>query len=1236
MSQNTRNIFLAAVEIDDPHRRAAYLAEACCGDEALRQNVEELLRAHDVAGSFLADDGAPFARTVTHTGAADAPGTQIGPYKLLERIGEGGFGIVYMAEQEQPVRRRVALKIIKPGMDTAQVIARFEAERQALAIMEHPHIAKVYDAGATESGRPYFVMELVRGVPITEFCDKNRMPAEQRLKLFVDVCHAVQHAHHKGVIHRDLKPSNVLVTLHDGVPVVKVIDFGIAKAMGRELTDRTLFTAFAQLVGTPLYMSPEQAEMSGLDIDTRSDIYSLGVLLYELLTGTTPLESQRVHEAGYAELQRLIREEESPPPSTRLSSLGESATVAAGNRGADPRQLARLLAGEIDWIVMKALAKDRNRRYSTPGDFAADIERYLRRDLVLARPPSTAYRMKKFVQRNRVAVVTGSAITGALVVGLVLATWGMFAARDAERRAVTARNAEAVERTKADAALAAEALARKTAEEQAIRLRVERALPKLQETQGAFSDYGDSSARSQFKTALLELSQILLDVPDHLPEWKEYLSLNVLAWGQHLAPLVPMPTHNAFDVTDMKLSPDRRLLLTRGKDGSRRLWDFPTLQPRVELEQGELVQWSSAIAFTPDGHTLWAIAGSDPSEAVALFWEVRTGRVSGRIPNVFQQMWNSSATTADGSRLFTDSALPVPDKPNFFRADGAHLVQLFDVKSGSRLFELAVNRPCNADFSADGRYLAILVREEPRVRIVSAGDGQLLKTLEFDTPVWSMRFSPSGAHLVTLIDNEVRWWRAGDWQSDGQAARNEWTKGQPFSGTVRFFAEDLIGVSLWAMDAEGTIHNHDAVHRQGQDGRLPFPPLAHCRGDLLLSEGGKFFNRTTLEAIPVSDRRFPPEAAQFAHQGRLLPLGEQLIDLATELPVGRRSQWESINAQDVGLVLPAEIYYGDNGPSLSATPWTFLPEHPDALHPQAVALWARVVVRGELGGDGAYVPWDEERWHARRKELLLVADTHGKFPFPGAVATDSLYWVRQAIKENGAGLDRSWNSWWSGMSALHDRLVAAEPSWPNYARRALHHFSNYNTTGNYVQGVRDQLEAARLAGLVFWKMEWESSEGWGWPFRIALQPGQPASDYELILRWAEGAKVSGERNVSVVAALALYRLARYADALQEVNFAGVASSDLVGPVAEGGWSETPNAPLVAAMCSFASGEREVARTLFQRVQARAKELDSGDEPGNLQAGISSSGINHNLLREARQLIEPPAGEPPPQVDGSAK
>ena len=384
----------------------------------------------------------PMTKTVITDVLPERVGSVIGPYKLLQKLGEGGFGVVYMAEQQRPVRRYVAIKIIKPGMDTGEVIARFESERQALALMDHTNIARVLDAGATDSGHPYFVMELVKGVPITEFCDKNHLPPQDRLKLFIDVCHAIQHAHHKGIIHRDIKPNNVLVTLHDGTPVVKVIDFGVAKATVQKLTERTLFTALGQIVGTPAYMSPEQAEMSGLDIDTRSDVYSLGVLLYELLTGTTPIEDKRLRQAGFAEMQRLIREQDAPRPSTRLSSLGGTATVIATNRGLDVKRLRRVLSGDLDWVVIKALEKDRNRRYSTPGNFAEDLDRFLKQEAIVARPPSTAYRLRKLVQRNRAAVYTVVAVAVALLVGTAVSTWEALRATRAEKAALVAAAAE--------------------------------------------------------------------------------------------------------------------------------------------------------------------------------------------------------------------------------------------------------------------------------------------------------------------------------------------------------------------------------------------------------------------------------------------------------------------------------------------------------------------------------------------------------------------------------------------------------------------------------------------------------------------------------------------------------------------------------------------------------------------------------------------------------------------------
>jgi serine/threonine protein kinase/tetratricopeptide (TPR) repeat protein len=435
-------IFNLARKIDSPEAREVYLRQVCGGDEALLARVQMLLKVHDREKSFLAAP-AP-GGTVDELPLTERPGTVIGPYKLLQQIGEGGMGVVYMAEQQEPVRRKVALKIIKPGLDSQQVIARFEAERQALALMDHPNIARVLDAGTTASGRPFFVMELVHGVPITQFCDDTKLTPRERLALFVPVCHAVQHAHQKGIIHRDLKPSNVLVTLYDDTPVPKVIDFGVAKAVEQRLTDKTMFTHFGTLVGTFEYMSPEQAEMNAFGVDTRSDIYSLGVLLYELLTGTTPLERQRARAAALDELVRLIREEEAPRPSKRLSTSNTLPKIAAA-RKTEPARLLKQVRGEIDWIVMKCLEKERSRRYETANGLARDVERYLADEPVEACPPSASYRLRKFARKYKKALATVAAFAALLVAGVVLSTalavWAVSAEREANRQRVASEEA---------------------------------------------------------------------------------------------------------------------------------------------------------------------------------------------------------------------------------------------------------------------------------------------------------------------------------------------------------------------------------------------------------------------------------------------------------------------------------------------------------------------------------------------------------------------------------------------------------------------------------------------------------------------------------------------------------------------------------------------------------------------------------------------------------------------------
>ncbi|MHC4975528.1 MAG: serine/threonine protein kinase [Planctomycetota bacterium] len=507
---NAEQIFHEARQLP-PLEQAAYLKGACAHDPSLIAKVENLLRADLEAGSFM-----EMVTIDTPSGEESAPhseheGAQIGRYKLLQMIGEGGFGEVWMAEQREPVKRRVALKIIKLGMDTRQVIARFEAERQALAMMDHPNIAKVLDAGATDTGRPYFVMEYIRGVPFLEYCDSEKLNPRERLDLFMTVCHAIQHAHQKGIIHRDIKPSNVMITMHDGVPVPKVIDFGIAKATNQELTERTLFTQHRQMIGTPAYMSPEQAEMSGLDIDTRSDIYSLGVLLYELLTGTTPMSNDELMSKGFAEMMRMIKETEPHKPSTRLNTLGMTATQTAQQRHAtSAEQLGSLLKGDLDWIVMKCLEKDRTRRYESASGLSEDIRRHINDEPVLAGPPSASYKFRKLVKRNKSAFLAAAVVLIVLVLGVIGTSVGLA-------MAIASQNREAAQRALAEERFE---LARAYVETVS-----EEVLPEVSNLIGAT---GPTSVLTEASTAFLESLSVGEDDSPEL-RWLTARLLNRLA-----------------------------------------------------------------------------------------------------------------------------------------------------------------------------------------------------------------------------------------------------------------------------------------------------------------------------------------------------------------------------------------------------------------------------------------------------------------------------------------------------------------------------------------------------------------------------------------------------------------------------------------------------------------------------------------------------------------------------------
>ena len=694
---NEEEIFQVAAEMPAAER-AAYLATACEGQPALRERVERLLASHDDGGFMQRSADCTHSAELKDELARLKPEEgedRIGNYKLLQKIGEGGFGTVWMAEQLEPVRRRVALKIIKPGMDTKEVIVRFEQERQALALMDHPNIAKVLDAGVTPLGRPFFVMELVRGIRITDFCDQNNLSTPERLNLFIAVCNAIQHAHQKGIIHRDIKPSNILVTLHDGVPVPKVIDFGVAKAIqSQRLTDLTFFTRFEQMIGTPLYMSPEQAEMSGLDIDTRSDIYSLGVLLYELLTGTTPFDAKELMASGIDAMRKTIRETEPVRPSTKLSQTLVAANVsslkspAAGKPEeevrADSRRLLRvketitLLKGDLDWIVMKCLEKDRTRRYETANGLAADLKRHLSNEAVVARPPTPLYRFQKMVRRNKLAFAAAGAVMAALLVGLFLASWQALRANNAEH--TTRRNAYAAEINVAFHALAENNLGR-------ARELLDRQRPKPGEEdlrgfewrylwrlcQGdefktfrdegakaaAFSPDGKLFVYSGSKIIVREVASRKVVVT--LPVSAETLSFaphaNLLASGNSSGvKLWDTETwREARSLPDTMLpslfSPDGRWLVT-GVAGGLRVWDTQTWQPVGDCpgEPRLASRAWNAVAVSPDGQFLLTVAGEDEAGDHLRVWRLPSME---RLPDVRieNQQPFSAAFSADGKHI---------------------------------------------------------------------------------------------------------------------------------------------------------------------------------------------------------------------------------------------------------------------------------------------------------------------------------------------------------------------------------------------------------------------------------------------------------------------------------------------------------------------------------------------------------------------------------------------------------
>jgi WD40 repeat protein len=771
-----------------PAERAAYLDRACAGQQALRERIEELLKAQPEVGKFM--EYPPGVGTVGDPQSIrvslppeESPGTRIGRYKLLQKLGEGGCGVVYMAEQEEPVRRRVALKVIKLGMDTREVIARFEAERQALAMMDHPNIAKVLDGGATKTGRPYFVMELVRGTKITDFCDQNRLPTRERLDLFIQVCQAVQHAHQKGIIHRDLKPSNILVTVHDpgapGVPMV--IDFGIAKATQGRLTDQTLFTAFEQFLGTPAYMSPEQALMTALDIDTRSDIYSLGVLLYELLTGHTPFDAKELLAAGLEEMRRTIREKEPLRPSTRLSTLlAAEQTTAASFRQTEPPRLVHLVRGDLDWIVMKCLEKDRARRYVTANALAMDLQRHLKNEPVVACPPSRCYEFQKTVRRHKLGFAAAAAVMIVLAAGVLVSTLEAMRARRAELQ--TRHTGYVADMDLANRALnegdlgMAQALLRRywpTSHEIDLRNWEWRYLANLSDgdphvslathSTSVFSlrFLGDdtllTAGMADWRTMLWNLRE----------RWPSSIITNLSFGGGVSEVMAVAPKRNALfyrvgwrrsagvtlvdlqsgtesrlldakaAVTSLDISPDQKVLAVASTNQVG-LWDLDgrTWLKPSETESGAATQG----LFSPDGQVLVV---ADESGHIA-FWNLaeRTKRVLTNAPGSLGVLKFS----ADGRWLVNPG--------------GSSATRVWNVEDRSLVAELPDSASvARAVFSPDGRWLAT-VGGDPSVRLWETSRWQKARTLHGHTdPITEVDFSPNGRFLASAARNgEVKLW----------------------------------------------------------------------------------------------------------------------------------------------------------------------------------------------------------------------------------------------------------------------------------------------------------------------------------------------------------------------------------------------------------------------------------------------------------------------------------------------
>ncbi|HET6573901.1 MAG TPA: serine/threonine-protein kinase [Fimbriiglobus sp.] len=1029
--RRVKDLFVAALDLpDDPARRA--LLDRECGDDAeLRRRLDGLLAAHDRPDAALGqpfavppadpDDATRTANSEASPATADYPpggeaGVVIaGRYALLERIGEGGMGEVWVAKQTEPVQRKVAVKLIKAGMDSKAVVARFEAERQALALMDHPNIARVLDGGLTEKGRPFFVMELVNGLSLTRFCDEAKLTPKERLELFVPVCQAVQHAHQKGIVHRDLKPSNVLVTLYDGRPVPKVIDFGVAKATGGRLTDQTFSTQFGSVVGTLEYMAPEQAGFSAVDVDTRADVYSLGVILYELLTGLRPFDGDRLRKAAFDEVLRIIREEEPPKPSTKLSTAASLPSLAAVRR-TEPKRLAALMRGELDWVVMRCLEKDRGRRYETASALSRDVQRYLADEPVEARPPSGGYRLRKFVRRNRGPVLAAAVVLLTLLGGIAGTTWGLVESDAARRAAEAAEKSERIERGRADAERHKADAARREAERSAATLQLDLDLAEI---------------RDDSQSGVLRLARTLKRLPADARELREFAVVAVLAVGQEYAPLVPPITHDGWeDVGYDQLTPDALTLLTLGDDGAARLWDTRTARPVAVLRQGN--ERVISCALSPDGRT----AVTDSWDGVVRFWDVPGGAFRAQTESRPDRYDSSSGWIAIQNKpapktvpVSTNRVLTANHAGREGKKAGSEsLVELWDTTTGRRVARL--DRPGLAiwlEFFAEGRWV-LGITNESTIVIFSADDGRELTRVihpnlgpdSYISEIWS----PTGRRIITYVrshNSNVKYfnvWEGGKWRQIQRSGFNYRSTIVKKTGERASYSYNFEPQGVQELSDDRLVINDGGewlvFQGQGTEPVLRFAANkdAMLSGDTLHGWDGTLIDvRAGKRLIPPPGRRFHPDLARFAADGRFVGVnfGDMwcLIDTVTDKKLLTMSDGTVSNLThwmfDVSGMPFAHLpgvgqcwviqRGGIPGVQILLTPTTLSPLSPDRLE-----LWAQVAVRGELGPDGTFVKWDKETWERKRQELAAKPTPYPDFPFPGHVAADKLHWLRQEFE----------------------------------------------------------------------------------------------------------------------------------------------------------------------------------------------------------------------------------------------